>query len=55
MNSDRQMADGLTKPQAAWKLLEIVSAEKWKIAWDATSRVQESSSGRTGLKAKEIF
>ena len=35
-NSDRQMADGLTKPQAAWKLLEIMSAGKWKIVWDAT-------------------
>ena len=36
VNSDRQMADGLTKPQAAWKLLEIMSAGKWKIVWDAT-------------------
>ena len=36
VNSDRQMADGLTKPQAAWKLLEIISAGKWKIVWDAT-------------------
>ena len=36
MNSDRQMADRVTKPQAAWKLLEIMSAGKWKIVWDAT-------------------
>ena len=36
VNTDRQMADGLTKPQAAWKLLEIMSAGKWKIVWDAT-------------------
>ena len=36
VNSDRQMTDGLTKPQAAWKLLEIMSAGKWKIVWDAT-------------------
>ena len=36
VNSDRQIADGLTKPQAAWKLLEIMSAGKSKIVWDAT-------------------
>ena len=36
VTSDRQMADGLTKPQAAWKSLEIMSAGKWKIVWDAT-------------------
>ena len=36
VNSDRQMADGLTKPQTAWKLLEIMSAGKWKIVWDET-------------------
>ena len=36
VNSDRQIADRLTKPQAAWKLLEIMSAGKWKIVWDAT-------------------
>ena len=28
VNSDRQVADGRTKPQAAWKLLEIMSAAK---------------------------
>ena len=38
VNSDRQVADGLTKPQAAWKLLEIMSSRKWKIVWDATIR-----------------
>ena len=37
-NSDGQMAYGLTKPQAAWKLLEIMSAGTWKIVWDATCR-----------------
>ena len=36
VKSDRQMADGLTKPQTAWKLLEIMSAGKWKIVWDET-------------------
>ena len=36
VNSDRQMADRLTKLQAPWKLLEIMSAGKWKIVWDAT-------------------
>ena len=36
VNSDRQMADGLTKPQTAWKLLEILSAGKWKIVRDET-------------------
>ena len=36
VNSDWQMKDGLTKPQAAWKLLEIMSAGRWKIEWDAT-------------------
>ena len=36
VNSDRQMADGLTKPQTAWKLLEIMTARKWKIVWNET-------------------
>ena len=36
VNSDRQIADGLTKPQAAWKLLGIMSAGKWELVWDAT-------------------
>ena len=34
VNSDRQMADGFTTPQTAWKLLDIMSARKWKIVWD---------------------
>ena len=34
VNSDRQLAEGLTKPQAAWKLLEIMSAGKWRTVWD---------------------
>ena len=33
VNSDRKMANGLTKPQAAWKSLEIMSARKWRIVW----------------------
>ena len=33
------MADGLTKLQAAWKLLEILSAGRWKIVWDATFQI----------------
>ena len=51
-NSDQQMADGLTKPQAAWKLLEIMSAGRWKIVWDATCqsarkmKVAERSEGK---------
>ena len=36
VNSDKQMADGHTKPQTAWKLLETMSAGKWKIVWDET-------------------
>ena len=36
VNSDPQMADGLTKPQAAWNLLEIISAVRWKTVWNAT-------------------
>ena len=54
VNSDSQVADGLTKPQAAWKLLEIMSAGKWKIVWDATSRVQESSRWQNGQKARDF-
>ena len=52
VNSDRQMADGLTKPQAVWKLLEIMSAGRWKIVWDATFesarkvKLTERSSGK---------
>ena len=52
VSSDRQMADGLTKPQAAWKLLEIMSAGRWKIVWDATFgsarklKVAERSEGK---------
>ena len=30
------MADGLTKPQTAWKLLEIMSAGQWTFFWDET-------------------
>ena len=52
VSSDRQMADGLTKPQAGWKLLEIMSAGRWKIVWDATFqsarklKVAERSEGK---------
>ena len=55
MNSDKQMADGLTKPQAAWKLLEIMSAGKWKIVWDATFRSARNSRLQNGQKANEIL
>ena len=51
VNSDRQMADGLTKPQAAWKLLEIMSAGNGKSFGKRLSRVQEQN----GQKAKEIL
>ena len=54
VNSDRQMADGLTKPQTAWKLLDITSARKWKLFGTRLSRVQESSGWHDGQKAKEI-
>ena len=30
------MADGVTKPQASWKYLEIMSAGIWTIVWDET-------------------
>ena len=36
VNSDRQMADGFTKPAAAYKLLPIMSSGRWKIIWDKT-------------------
>ena len=54
-NSDRQSADGLTKPQAAWKLLEIMSAGRWKVVWDATFqsarkiKLAERSEGKRDL------
>ena len=54
-NFDRQMADGLTKPQAAWTLLEIMSAGDGKSCGTRLSRAQESSSWQKGQKAKEIL
>ena len=53
VNSDRQMADGLTEPQAAWKLLEILSAGKWTIVWDAT--FQSARKLKDGKKTEEIL
>ena len=32
----RQVADAVMKPQAAWKLVEIMSAGRWTIVWDTT-------------------
>ena len=61
VNSDRQMADGLTKPQAAWKLLEIMSAGKWKNAWHATFqsarklKLAERLEGRTDFDGCRIL
>ena len=55
VNSDKQMADGLTKPQAAWKLLEIMSAGKWTSFGARLSRVQENSRWQNGQKGKEIL
>ena len=56
VNSDRQMADGLTKSQAAWKLFETMSAGKLKIVFGTRlSRVQESSRWQDVQKAKEIL
>ena len=55
VNSDRQMADGLTKPQATWKLLEITSAGKWKIVWDATFQSVRNLKVARRQKAKEIL
>ena len=55
VNSDRQMTDGLTKPQAAWKLLGIMSAEKCKIVWDATFQSARKLKRQNGQKAKEIL
>ena len=56
VNSDRQMADGLTKPHAAWKLFETMSAGKLKIVFGTRlSRVQESSRWQDVQKAKEIL
>ena len=49
-NSDRQVADGLTKPEAAWKLLEIMSAGDGKSYGMQLSRVPERSSRRNGQK-----
>ena len=55
------MADGLTKFQAAWKLLEIMSAGNWKIVWDATFKnarkllVAERSEGKRDLDGWRIL
>ena len=48
VNSDRQMADGLTKPQAAWKLRKIVLGRDFP-------ECKKAQGGRTVRKAKEIL
>ena len=50
------MADGLTKPQAAWKLLEIMSAGKMEncVGRDCPE-CKKAQGGRDGQKAKEIL
>ena len=55
VNSDRQMTDGLTKPQAAWKLLGIMSAEKCKIVWDATFPECKNSQEAERTEGKRDF
>ena len=55
VNSDRQMTDGLTKPQAAWKLREIMSAGKCRIVWDSTFQSARNLKRQNGQKAKEIL
>ena len=52
---DRQMADGLTKPQAAWKLLEIMSARKWKVVWDATFQSARKLKVAGGSESKKVL
>ena len=49
------MADGPTKPQAAWKLLEIMSAGNGKSFGTRLSRVQESSKWQDSQETKEIL
>ena len=55
VNSDWQMADGFTKPQAAWKLLEIMSAGRWKIVWDATFQSARKLKLAERSEGKRVF
>ena len=55
VNSDWQMADALTKPQAACKLLEIMSAGRWKIVWDATFQSARKIQLAERSEGKKIF
>ena len=55
VNSDRQVADGLTKPQEAWKSLKIMSAGKLKIVWDATFlECKKARGGRTVRRQERL-
>ena len=55
VNSDRQMADGLTKPQTAWKLLEIMSAEKMENCWGRDfPECKKAQGGRTVRRQKRF-
>ena len=55
VNSDKQMADGLSKPQAAWELLEIMSVGRWKTVWDATFESARKVKLTERHQAKEIL
>ena len=61
VKSDWQKADGLTKPQVAWKLLEIMAARRWKIVWDATFqsakklKLAERSEGKRDFDIERIL
>ena len=55
VNSDRQLADGLTKPQTAWKLLEIMSAEKMENCWGRDfPECKKAQGGRTVRRQKRF-
>ena len=51
VNSDRQVEDGLMKPQAARELLEIMSAGKMENFWDATFQSARKPKAADGQKA----
>ena len=55
VNSDQQMADGIKKPQAAGKLLEIMSAGRWKIVWDPTFQNARRSTCQNSPKSNRVW
>ena len=56
VNCDRQTADGLTKPQTAWKPLEIVSAGKMENCLGRDfPECKKAQGGRTVRRQKEIL